>query len=253
MIFAYCRISHNTQNLERQIRNVLKEYPNAKVIREVFTGTRSVRPEWLKLLHHVREGDTIVFDSVSRMSRNADEGFEAYEELFEKGIDLIFLKEPHINTAVYKERLKARIDEIEAGGGAAQELINAIINALNRYTMELARDQIYLAFGQAQKEVDDLRQRTREGMETARRNGKQIGGYTATEHKAEKPIKEIIRAKSRDFNGNNTDVEVMAIIRSTQYADQRTGVTRCYTIARGTYYKYKAKLAEELAADIENS
>ena len=40
--------------------------------------------------------------------------------------------------------------------------------------MELAKEQIRLAFIQAQKEVDDLRQRTKEGIETARRDGKQI-------------------------------------------------------------------------------
>lgn len=253
MIYGYCRISRDRQNMERQIRNIETSFPEAKIIKEVYTGRSLSRPEWDRLYRNLHADDTVIFDSVSRMSRDADEGFNTYEKLFNRGVNLIFLKESHIDTCVYREKLAARINEIDAGGGAAQELVNAIINALNAYTMELAREQIRLAFEQAQKEVDDLRQRTREGIETARRNGKRIGGYTATEHKAEKPIKEIIRAKSRDFNGNNTDVEVMAIIRSTQYTDQRTGVTRCYTIARGTYYKYKAKLAEELAAEIENS
>ena len=43
------------------------------------------------------------------------------------------------------------------------------------YILTLARRQSQLAFEQSQKEVDDLHQRTREGIETARRNGKQIG------------------------------------------------------------------------------
>ncbi len=37
------------------------------------------------------------------MSRNADEGFCLYEELYHKGIELVFLKEPHINTSTYKK------------------------------------------------------------------------------------------------------------------------------------------------------
>ena len=46
----------------------------------------------LKLLKIVRAGDTIVFDSVSRMSRNAETGFQIYQELYDKGVELVFLK-----------------------------------------------------------------------------------------------------------------------------------------------------------------
>ena len=60
------------------------------------------------------------------MSRNADEGSALYEQLFQQGVNvnLIFLKEPHINTDVYKQAIERR-------------------------------------------EVDDLHQRTKEGIETA--------------------------------------------------------------------------------------
>lgn len=57
------------------------------------------------LLKVVKAGDTIVFDEVSRMGRTADEGFELYKELYEKGVELVFLKEPHINTEVYKKAM----------------------------------------------------------------------------------------------------------------------------------------------------
>lgn len=247
MTYAYCRISRDKQNIERQIRNIIAVYPNAKIIREVYTGRSLARPEWERLYRGLTDGDTVIFDSVSRMSRDAEEGFKTYENLYTRGVELVFLKESHINTAVYREKLKARIADVEAGGGAAQDLINAIIAALNVYTMELARDQIRLAFEQAQKEVDDLRQRTIEGIETARKAGKAVGGYQGGEHKKKKPIKEIIKTKSRDFCGTNTDPEVMAIIRATTYADVKTGQQRAYTISRNTYYKYKAELAAEMA------
>ena len=54
-------------------------------------------------MKNVKSGDTIVFDEVSRMSRNAEDGFKAYQDLFERGIILIFLKEPMLNTNVFKE------------------------------------------------------------------------------------------------------------------------------------------------------
>ena len=74
-IYGYCRISTPQQNIERQVRNILAAYPTAHILQEVYTGTTyQGRRELDKLLHSVQAGDTIVFDSVSRMSRSADEG-----------------------------------------------------------------------------------------------------------------------------------------------------------------------------------
>lgn len=53
--------------------------------------------------------------------------------------------------------------------------VDFILEGVNRFLMELAKEQIRLAFEQAEKEVADLHQRTKEGIETARLNGKQIG------------------------------------------------------------------------------
>ena len=65
--------------MERQIRNILAVFPDAIIIREIYTGTKfQGRKELEKLLKIVQTGDTIIFDSVSRMSRNADEGFQLY-------------------------------------------------------------------------------------------------------------------------------------------------------------------------------
>ena len=175
--YGYCRISSFKQNIERQERNILREYPDAFIVREVFTG-RNIpqRKELAKLLRIVKAGDVIVFDSVSRMSRNAEEGFELYEELYGKGVELVFLKEHHIDTATYRRELQKQLEiPVSSGDVAADELMQGVIGLLNRYIMNLAQKQIQLAFQQSQKEVDDLRQRTREGIETARRNGKQIG------------------------------------------------------------------------------
>ena len=110
MIYGYCRISRATMNIERQIRNIKAEYPEAVIIQEVFTRTRLDRKEWPKLVKAVKAGDTIVFDSVSRMSGNEEEGFKAYEELYNRGVKLVFLKEPHINTEVYKQALQNQIE-----------------------------------------------------------------------------------------------------------------------------------------------
>ena len=220
--YGYARISTSRQNIERQIRNIKAEYPNAIIVKETYTGTKfQGRKELEKLLGKIQLGDTIVFDSVSRMSRNAEEGFLLYEELFGKGVELVFLKEPHINTDTYK---KAMTNQLTLTG----DKVDFILEGINRYLMELAKEQIRLAFEQSEKEVEDLHQRTREGIETARLNGKQIGqpvGATYETKKA-KEAKAIILKHNKDFGGSLNDMETM----------KQAGVSR------KSFYKYKKEL-----------
>ncbi|WP_195607945.1 recombinase family protein [Intestinimonas butyriciproducens] len=221
MKYGYCRISRPKQSIERQIRNIKAQYQDSVIVQEVFTRTRMDRRQWQLLMKRVKAGDTIIFDSVSRMSGNAEEGFAAYEELFNRGVNLVFLKEPHINTDTYKKALE---NNVQLTGSN----VDYILEGVNRYLMELAKEQIRLAFEQSEKEVEDLHQRTREGIETARLNGKQIGRKKDAKITTKKSIaaKEIIRKHSRDFSGTLSDVEVM----------QLTG------LSRNTYYKYKREL-----------
>ena len=57
--YGYCRKSQQKQNIERQIRNIKAEYPNAIIIQEAYTGTTIDRKEWNKLYKAVKAGDTI--------------------------------------------------------------------------------------------------------------------------------------------------------------------------------------------------
>ena len=223
MIYGYCRISRAKQSIERQIRNIKAVYPEAVIIEEVFTRTRIDRKEWNKLTSKVKCGDTIVFDSVSRMSGNAEEGFTAYEELYNSGVNLVFLKEPHINTDTYKQALQ---NNVALTGGT----VDYILEGVNKYLLALAKEQIRLAFQQSEKEVEDLHQRTKEGIETARLNGKQIGQKQGAKLTTKKSIaaKEVIAKHSKDFNGTLSDIDVMKL----------TG------LSRNTYYKYKAEMKQ---------
>lgn len=231
--YGYCRISTGKQNIDRQVRNIHAVYPDAIIVKEVYTGTKfQGRKELDKILKIIKPNDTIVFDSVSRMSRNSDEGCEEYESLFNKEITLVFLKEPHINTDVYKQALQRQLDiTLNTGNNATDKFMNTIIEALNGYIMDLAKEQIKLAFEQAQKEVDDLHQRTREGIATARLNGKQIGQKQGSKLITKKSIeaKKQIQKYSKDFEGTLTDNECMKMIG----------------LARNTFYKYKAEMKAE--------
>ena len=223
-VYGYCRISTKQQSIERQIRNIKACYADAVIVTEVYTGTRQDRPEWNKLYKRGKAGDSIVFDSVSRMSRNAEEGFNLYEELYNKNIELVFLKEPHINTSTYKKALQNNISLTGTN-------VDYILEGVNKYLMTLAKEQIRIAFEQSEKEVQDLHQRTKEGIETARLNGKQIGQKQGAKLITKKSIeaKKQIFKHCKDFDGSLSDIDCMKL----------TG------LARNTYYKYKKELKKE--------
>lgn len=223
--YGYCRISTGKQNIERQERNILAEYPDATIVKETFTGTKMQGRDKLdKLLKIVKQGDKIVFDEVSRMSRNADEGFQLYKKLYDEGIELVFLKERHIDTETYRKALTNGVPMTGTN-------VDFILDGINKYLMALAQEQIKLAFQQAQKEVDSLHKRTRDGIEVARMNGKQIGNVAGRKMNVKKkePCKLLIRKYSKDFDGHLTDVDAMKQIG----------------IARNTYYKYKREMQEQ--------
>lgn len=169
------------------------------------------------------------------MSRNAQEGTVDYFTLYNMGVEIIFLKEPHINSRVYDAKMNEQISHLDTGNPATDKLVNGIISALHDYMIEVASEQIRIAFEQAEKEVTDLHQRVSEGLTTAKLNGKHIGreeGRKYPSKKSEK-CKNIIIKCSRDFGGNMNDKEVMAICG----------------ISRNTFYLYKRELHRDISAD----
>lgn len=230
-VYGYARVSTEHQNIERQIRNIKGKYPEAEMHCEEFTGTSIDRPVFKKMLKKLKKGDVVVFDSVSRMSRTAEDGLGLYVDLMEKGVKLIFLKEPHINTQTFQDAMdRIVLPEIATGDRATDSLVGSIVVAVNVFMRELLKKQIEQAFKQAEKEVLDLRQRTKEGIETARLAGKQIGRPTGKGKtfmtKKEKSLLPLIKKMSKSFDGSLSDVECIEILK----------------ISRNTFYKYKKEV-----------
>ena len=225
--YGYARISTKKQKIERQIENIKRYCKEAVIYQEAFTGKSKSheRPEFERLLKRVKSGDTIIFDSVSRMSRNAEDGYKQYMELYDKGVELVFLKEPYVNTSVYRTAAAVKLPEVE------DEIAAMFIETTEKALVKLAERQIMIAFDQSEKEGADISERTKEGIREARARGKQIGmveGKKLTVKK-EAPTKEIIKKHSKDFQGTLTDKEVMKLAG----------------VSRNTYYKYKRELADE--------
>lgn len=222
-IYGYVRVSTLKQNINRQIDNIKQKYPNAVIISESYTGTKMDRPAWNKLYKQLRQGDTVVFDEISRMSRNAAEGFEVYKELYDKGVNLVFIKESTLNTDNFRNTAQIAM---------TGEDVDVILEGINKYLMLVAENQIKSAFETAQHEVDFLHQRTSEGVRRAQAEGKQVGRAEGAKITTKKSIevKEIIKKHSKDLGGTLDDTEVMKLAG----------------VARNTFYKYKRELKAEM-------
>ncbi|MFR1648182.1 MAG: recombinase family protein [Clostridia bacterium] len=246
MIYGYARISKPSQKIDRQITSITKYCVNEKVdIRtEEFTGRKiEGRKEWNKLFDLVEEGDIIVFDSVSRMSRNAKEGIEQYFQLYDRGVDLVFIKEPYINTSTYRDSIDMRKLEELLGGLVANEddkFAGEFLKPLNKFVVDLlkviAKQQIIMAFEQAEKEVKDISDRTKSGLKEARKRleaeNRNLGRPPGSKRETEKSKKAKLRIMelSKDFKGILKDEDVWTLCK----------------ISKNSYYKYKREMIEEI-------
>lgn len=246
-IIGICRKSRANQNIERQVRNILNKYPNARIIKITCSGAKVIGyKDFEKVIKEVKENKKnknykLVFDSASRMSRDSEGGCELYEDLFNHNVSIEFLKEPQINTDVFRKTLNNQIElQAKTGNEATDKLINTVIQALNDYTIALAKEQIKKVFDEAETELKNIHQRTSEGLLTAKLNGKRVGTPKGTKLTTKKSIeaKEIIIKHYKVFgNGTLNATETMKLAG----------------IDKNTFYKYKRELLEEQATNIEDT
>lgn len=95
MIFGYARVSTKTQardgnSLESQ-EKALREAGVAKIYTDAFTGTKTDRPEFDKLLAEIKAGDTLVVTKLDRFARSMSQGSELVSELIDRGIRVYIL------------------------------------------------------------------------------------------------------------------------------------------------------------------
>ena len=143
------------------------------------------------------------------------------------------MKESTVNTEAFKsvlgnEQLNITVNTNDKD---TDELVNGIMQNVAVYITKLAKKQIKLAFEQSEKEVQDLHQRTSEGLREAKRRGKQVGrakGKTIVTKKS-KAVKELIKKYNKAFGGTLNDIETIAIINGNAEG-----------VSRNIYYKYES-------------
>jgi DNA invertase Pin-like site-specific DNA recombinase len=138
MIIGYARVSTDDQNLDAQT-DALKAAGCERVFSDKISGSVRSRPELDKLLDHLRKGDVIVVTKYDRLARSLRDLLEIVETIQESGAGFRSLAED--------------IDTTTSAGRLIFHVFASI----------------------AQFEREKISERTREGLEAAKRRGR-IGG-----------------------------------------------------------------------------
>lgn len=236
-VLAYIRVSTKKQNPKRQYDNIGRYAVDnglfiSKYYEDKFTGKEFSRPAFDNLKDRVskelEKGNevTIIFDSVSRMSRTAEDGVKQYFEWYDtKKVNLVFLHEMAISTENYRKSMR----EIGMTGTDA----DLILKGVNDFLRKLAENQIISAFEQAEKEGRDIKSRVIEGLNASEKKGgrpaPKAGERIETEKSKE--AKKFIVKKSQRFNGTLNDTDTMKLAG----------------ISRPTFYKYLREIEDDRA------
>ncbi|WP_242225379.1 recombinase family protein [Bacillus cereus group sp. BfR-BA-01380] len=150
--FGYVRVLSKDQNEERQIQN-MKDLgiEDRDIFIDKESGKNMDRENYQMLKRLVRTGDTIVFDSLTRLGRNMNDTLEEFRYYEKHRVNLQFIKEPYIN--------------VNHTGESTNDVIQS---AIQKATLT-----ILSAF--AEKERIDIKQRQAEGIALARKQGRRLG------------------------------------------------------------------------------
>lgn len=154
-VFNYIRVSTKEQNESRQLEamaqfNKANNITNPIQLIDKATGTNTDRDQLQLLLKVVGEGDLVVIKSIDRLSRNYKQCKQLWEEIINKGADIVVIDMPILDTRQYKDLL----------GSFISDLILSVLGYV------------------AEQETQFRKQRQAEGIAIAKANGKHLGRPT---------------------------------------------------------------------------
>ena len=92
MKIGYIRISTTEQNTARQ-EVLMRDLGVDQVYIDRMSGKNTDRPELKRMMSFVRNGDTVIVESISRFARNTRDLLELIEQLAVKGVEFVSKKE----------------------------------------------------------------------------------------------------------------------------------------------------------------
>lgn len=163
MLVFYIRCSTEDQNEARQIA-MAEEHNAEKIFCEKLSGKDTNRDELNKMLAFVREGDTVMTESISRIARNTKDLLNIVDSLNSKGVEFISLKE-NIDTTTPQGKFMLTVF-----GAMAQLERDSILQRQAEGIAEAKKRGVYT--GRKPKEIDNEKfvkmcKEWREGKRTA--------------------------------------------------------------------------------------
>ena len=224
--FGYCSSGCTIPQFEKQINMINTAHPNAIIIKELYSKTMTDRTELKKLLFQLESGDTLIVSSMDRLSREPEKLLEYYRELAEKGVNLIFLRQPYMNTEVFMPAYRDLLNRIPA---SEHDLVRGSL-------YRVLAVQITRVLEKNWEDLQMQRSHMRESFEKAKKEKDQNGKARSKRYESRKSfmVKELIRKYNQNYEGGMNDVQTMEQIRNDMG-----------TISRNTYYKYKKELSED--------
>lgn len=192
MKFAYIRVSSKDQNEARQVATMQAQgVPESNVYVDKASGKDTDRAQYQALKGKLRAGDTVVFDSISRMSRSMADTKEEFAWFMSEGIALEFVAEPMLNTTG-----KAQDDVMQR---AMSEIILTLLAAF------------------AEKERTDIRARQAEGIAAAKSRGQRLGRPAMTWQSLDAETKRLFIVQFNRWKANEqTAVETFKNVGMTK-------------------------------------
>jgi DNA invertase Pin-like site-specific DNA recombinase len=227
--FSYMRISTKEERARQKYtrqEKALETYAKNNHIkyfrqfREDVSGKSFLnRAEWQELEEGLHPGDTIVFKDICRFSREVDNGFQKYVELMDKGINLIFLDNPTLNTDYMKNLLHIADQQDRIARESTQFISRILLIA------ELDR---------AERERLNIVRRTKDGMAARKQAAEERGEHWQTGPKRGTTYKLTDELRS--------DILLLLADRNMKMVD----VMRRHHISRNTLKKYMEQVKDTL-------
>lgn len=107
-VIGYARVSTKEQNLDRQLIS-LKEAGVEKIYTEKVTGTRADRPELIKMINSLKDGDIVIVKELTRISRSTTDLLLLVKSITDKGANIKSLTEAWLDTASVTGKLMLTI------------------------------------------------------------------------------------------------------------------------------------------------
>lgn len=205
MKVGYIRVSTVEQNIGRQVKS-LEEYGCEKVFIDRKTGANLERDEYHKMKEFIREKDVVVFAELDRLGRTKKDIDNEWDDLINRGIDIVVLDVPILDTTIYKDDL-------------------------GKLMMNIAKE----LFGYyAEQERVKLLQRQREGIAIARKKGRYKGRPTKYHPDSKGKDKIIYEKIITDLEDGDTVLNISnktGVSRNTIYKIKREHEQLCDAVA----------------------